>query len=81
MQRVLTHLLQIDEKLRCRYGSDEETSNKLRSFFQGKLLSSKINGKEIVPLDPASNVTHPEACNTSSCYMAGNYEAIIIVIS
>lgn len=54
------------------YGSDAETLEKLREFRQGRLRSARINGQEIVPLDPKSNITQPEDCNTSSCYMAGD---------
>ena len=59
------------------YGSDAETSNKLREFRNGRLRSARISGQEIVPLDPKSNVTVPEACNISSCYIAGNLNNLV----
>ncbi|XP_046453343.1 peroxidase-like isoform X1 [Daphnia pulex] len=54
------------------YGSDAETMTKLRDFHQGRLRSTRFNGRSIVPLDPKSNVTRTEDCKTSSCYIAGD---------
>ena len=38
------------------YGSDEETLNKLRELVGGRMRSARINGRQVLPIDPPASI-------------------------
>ena len=38
------------------YGSDEETLNKLRELVAGRMRSARINGRQVLPIDPPASI-------------------------